>query len=106
MTYKEVGDILDMNESTIKIYTKEIKNAVDLTIYDNGIGIPSDEISRVFNKGFTGNKGRVNYKSTGIGLYLCKKLCDKLGLLIKIESEENEYTKINIIFPKGNFSKV
>ena len=60
------------NESTIKIYTKEIKNAVDLTIYDNGIGIPSDEISRVFNKGFTGNKGRVNYKSTGIGLYLCK----------------------------------
>ena len=94
------------NESTIKIYTKEIKNAVDLTIYDNGIGIPSDEISRVFNKGFTGNKGRVNYKSTGIGLYLCKKLCDKLGLLIKIESEENEYTKINIIFPKGNFSKV
>ena len=78
----------------------------DLTIYDNGIGIPSDEISRVFNKGFTGNKGRVNYKSTGIGLYLCKKLCDKLGLLIKIESEENEYTKINIIFPKGNFSKV
>ena len=94
------------NESTIKIYTKEIKNAVDLTIYDNGIGIPSDEIRRVFNKGFTGNKGRVNYKSTGIGLYLCKKLCDKLGLLIKIESEENEYTKINIIFPKGNFSKV
>lgn len=90
---------------TIKIYTNEIKNAVELIICDNGIGIPSYEIDRVFDKGFTGNKGRLNYKSTGIGLYLCKNLCDKLGLLIKIESKEDKYTKVRIIFPKGNFSK-
>ena len=51
----------------------------------------------------TGNIGRVNSKSTGIGLYLCKKLCDKLGLLIDIESEINCYTKVSITFPIGSF---
>lgn len=93
------------NESIIKIYSKEIKNGVELTIYDNGIGIAEGEINRVFDKGFTGNKGRLNHKSTGIGLYLCKNLCDKLGLLIKIKSKENEYTEVKIIFPRGSFAK-
>lgn len=90
----------------IKIYTKDIRNGIQLIIYDNGIGIPENEINRIFEKGFTGNKGRVNEKSTGIGLYLCKKLCDKLGLIIRSESEENVYTKIIITFLKGNFCKV
>lgn len=89
----------------IKIYTREIKNAIQLIIEDNGIGIPDNEIDRVFEKGFTGNKGRQNSKSTGIGLYLCKKLCDKLGLLIAVDSRENVYTKVAIIFPKGSFCK-
>lgn len=90
----------------IKIYTNKVKNGIELIIEDNGIGIPESEINRVFQKGFTGNKGRVNNKSTGIGLYLCKKLCDKLGLLINIESEESLYTIVKITFPKGSFSKV
>lgn len=94
------------NESpTIKIYAKDIKNGTQLIIEDNGIGIPENEINRVFEKGFTGNKGRINSKSTGIGLYLCKKLCDKLGLLISIISKENKYTKVIITFPKGSFCK-
>lgn len=87
----------------IKIYTNNIKNGVQLVIEDNGLGIAEDEINRVFEKGFTGNKGRINNKSTGIGLYLCKKLCKKLGLVIYIESIENLYTKVIISFPKGNF---
>lgn len=90
----------------VKIYTKDIKNGIQLFIEDNGIGIPESEIDRVFEKGFTGNKGRLNYKSTGIGLYLCKKLCDKLGLLISVKSKENIYTKIIITFPKGNFCDI
>ena len=90
---------------TIKIYTRDVKNGIQLIIEDNGIGIPQNEISRVFEKGFTGNKGRINSKSTGIGLYLCKKLCDKLGLLISIDSKENTYTKVMITFPKGSFCK-
>ncbi|RDY25394.1 sensor histidine kinase [Romboutsia weinsteinii] len=94
-----------IQDPTIKIYSSEIKNGVMLRVYDNGIGIPKSEINRVFDKGFTGNKGRVNHKSTGIGLYLCKNLCDKLGLMLQINSKENEYTEVNIIFPRGNFSK-
>lgn len=90
----------------VKIYTKDIKNGVQLIIKDNGIGIDESEISRVFEKGFTGNNGRLNQKSTGIGLYLCKKLCDKLGLLIAIESDKNICTKVIITFPKGNFCKL
>ena len=82
-----------------------IKNGTRLIIEDNGIGIPSNEIDRVFEKGFTGNIGRINSRSTGIGLYLCKKLCDKLGLLIDIESKINSYTKVIITFPIGSFCK-
>lgn len=90
----------------VKIYVVEIKNGIQLVIEDNGIGIPSSELDRVFEKGFTGNVGRLkNSKSTGIGLYLCKKLCDKLGLLINIDSEVNSYTKVIITFPVGSFCK-
>ena len=89
----------------VKIYAIDIKNGTRLIIEDNGIGIPSNEIDRVFEKGFTGNIGRINSRSTGIGLYLCKKLCDKLGLLIDIESKINSYTKVIITFPIGSFCK-
>ena len=87
----------------VKVYASNIKNGIKLIVEDNGIGIPRDELERVFEKGFTGNIGRLNRKSTGIGLYLCKKLCDKLGLLIDIESEVDTYTKVSITFPKGSF---
>lgn len=90
----------------VKIYTKNIKAGIQLIIEDNGIGIPDNEINRVFEKGFTGNKGRIDHQATGIGLYLCKKLCDKLGLLITVESKEKVYTKIIITFPKGSFCKI
>lgn len=88
---------------SINISSEKIKNGVSLIIEDNGIGIKESEIGRIFNKGFTGTNGRNIAKSTGIGLYLCKKLCNKLALEIKAESKENEYTKIIIIFPKGNY---
>ena len=92
-------------EAMVKIYVSDVKNGIKLIVEDNGIGIPSDELDRVFEKGFTGNVGRINNKSTGIGLYLCKKLCDKLGLIIDIESEINKYTKVSITFPIGSFCK-
>ncbi|WBW98120.1 sensor histidine kinase [Oceanirhabdus sp. W0125-5] len=90
----------------IKIFAEEIKGGVSLVIEDNGIGIAESELPRVFEKGFTGSSGRNNNKSTGIGLYLCKKLCDKLGLIINITSKENEYTKVSISFPKGTLVKI
>lgn len=87
----------------VKIYTEDIKNGLKLIVEDNGCGIPKNDIDRVFEKGFTGNNGRENNKSTGIGLYLSKKLCNKLGIEIHIESEENIYTRVMISFPKGSF---
>lgn len=89
------------NHSLVQIYAQDIKSGVQLVVEDNGIGIPPSEVDRIFEKGFTGSKGRQDQKSTGIGLYLCKKLCDKLGLLIAVDSKENLYTKITITFPKG-----
>ena len=93
-------------ESTLEIemYSKENKDNTILYIKDNGIGIKKSEINRVFEKGFTGTNGRLsNKKSTGIGLYLCKKLCDKLGISIELDSKENEFTEIKIIFPNSSY---
>lgn len=88
----------------IKAYTKRFYDKVILTIEDNGIGIINKDIAKVFDKGFTGYNGRRFGKSTGIGLYLCKKLCLKLGLNITLTSEYENGIKVNIIFPLGNLT--
>ena len=88
----------------IELYAKQGKDNVILHIKDNGIGIKRSEISRIFEKGFTGTNGRLqNKKSTGIGLYLCKKLCDKLGIAIEVESDENKGTEIKLVFPQDSY---
>ncbi len=63
-----------------------------LVIQDNGIGISAEDLPRIFEKGFTGFNGRQDKKSTGIGLYLCKKVCDKLGHVLVVESKEGTGT--------------
>lgn len=88
----------------LRIYSNEGRDNLILTVEDNGIGISKNDINRVFDKGFTGENGRIYGKSTGIGLYLCKKLCEKLGLGISLSSVEGEGTKVNIIFPIGKFT--
>ncbi len=88
----------------LEIYAKKQKENVVLYIKDNGIGIKESEIEKIFDKSFTGTNGRLsNKKSTGIGLYLCKNLCEKLGINIVATSVENEGTEISLIFPKGSF---
>lgn len=72
---------------------------VVLTIADNGIGIVAHDAGRVFEKGFTGENGRLYAKSTGMGLYLCKKLCTKMKLRIMLTSIEGEGTTVRIEFP-------
>lgn len=94
------------NNSKILISMKKNNNNKILSIEDNGIGIEKEDINRVFDKGFTGTNGRKKYSSTGIGLYLCKKLCLKLGHNITIESKVNEYTRIDIIFPDNSLTEV
>ena len=91
-------------DKKIEIYSDEKKDKTILYIKDNGIGIKKGEITRVFDKGFTGENGRlIGKKSTGIGLYLCKKLCDKLGLGIELKSEIDVGTEVRIIFPRNSY---
>lgn len=84
---------------TIVIQSEKAENEIRITMQDNGIGIPDEEVGRIFEKGFTGSNGRKREKSTGFGLYLCYKLCLKLGMQIEAESMLNEYTKIRIRIP-------
>ena len=89
----------------IEISSLEKNDKVILYIKDNGIGIKKGEITRVFERGFTGENGRIiGQKSTGIGLYLCKKLCDRLGLGIELNSEKDKGTEVRIIFPKNSYT--
>ncbi len=93
------------SDKKIEIYSKSKNDKIILYIEDNGIGIRKGEITRVFERGFTGENGRkIGKKSTGIGLYLCKKLCDKLGLGIELNSEKDKGTQVRIIFPKNSYT--
>jgi len=85
-------------DAMIRIYTEKRTKGVRLIIEDNGIGIKEDEISRIFEKNFTGTNGRNHEHSTGMGLYLCWKLCTKLGIEIYAESKEHIGTKIMLEF--------
>ena len=89
------------NNAVIKITGIQNKENIILKIKDNGIGIKKSEIDRIFDKGFTGTNGRNQTKSTGIGLYLCKRLCEGIGMEIDANSKENEYTEIVIIIPRA-----
>lgn len=75
------------------------KNRICLVIQDNGIGISDADLPRVFEKGFTGKNGRSFSKSTGIGLYLCKRLCDKMNVELSIDSIWGRGTAVTVNFP-------
>jgi signal transduction histidine kinase len=86
----------DRSEGKIDISTYEDDGAYRLLIRDNGVGIKKEDIGRVFERGFTGFNGRYFEKSTGMGLYLAKKLAGKLGHKITIESKSGVYTLVSI----------
>ena len=96
----------NIDNSYIKIYVKDNLDIIVLIIEDNGIGIKSSDIRQVFDKTFTGINGREKTTSTGMGLYIAKNLCKKLGHKIEIESKENEYTRVFITFAKNKFYDV
>lgn len=86
------------------LYFSAVKenNRIILSVGDNGIGIPQSDLPCIFEKGFTGQNGRTIYSSTGIGLYLCKRLCDKLGIGISASSE-GKGTTISLSFHINDF---
>jgi signal transduction histidine kinase len=72
---------------------------VVLEIRDDGVGIPPEDVERVFDKGFTGVNGRRFGRSTGLGLYLCQKLCQKLGVKLSLSSTVGQGTTVEMVFP-------
>lgn len=77
-------------------------DSIILSVSDNGIGISKSDLPRIFEKGFTGQNGRTRKNTTGIGLYLCKRLCDKLGIGLAAYSE-NKGTTIALSFQINDF---
>ena len=78
-------------------------NDAYIKIFDNGIGIPESDLPRIFEKGFTGQNGRTIRSSTGIGLYLCKRLGDKLGIGLSASSAGSGGTTITLSFHINDF---
>lgn len=81
---------------------KVIASNESLTVADTGIGIEASDLPRVFEKGFTGRNGRLEKNASGLGLYLCKTICEKLGLTISAESTVGRGTSVTIHFPRKN----
>lgn len=94
------------DDSLIEISACQKDHHIILSIYDNGIGISSSDLPRVFEKSFTGDNGRFQKKSTGMGLYICYQLCQRLGHQLIIESKQNEYTKVSIVFCLNDYYDV
>lgn len=101
MKYRR-GDV----QSQIRIYAEDLADRTVLHVWDNGRGIVASDISRVFEKSFTGENGRTHVKSTGMGLYIVKQLCRNLGHTVEIASAHGEWTDVSITFAKNDFFKM
>ena len=80
-------------EGSIKIYLEAPKT---LCIEDTGIGIAPEDLPRIFEKGYTGYNGRSDNKASGIGLYLCKRICGKLAVGITVQSKVDKGTMVRL----------
>ena len=90
------------DQPVLHFCTRKENDRVLLSVEDNGIGIPAGDLPRIFEKGFTGENGRRIHSSTGIGLYLCRRLCDKLGIGISASSK-GKGTTISLSFHINDF---
>ena len=90
------------DQSALHFFAVKENDSIILSVEDNGIGIPQSDLPRIFEKGFTGQNGRMIRSSTGIGLYLCRRLCDKLGIGISASSE-GKGTAISLSFRINDF---
>ncbi len=87
-------------DGKVEIFAQETHKTVVLHIKDSGMGIPTSDISRIFDKGFTGKNGRKTSKSTGMGLYYSKKISARLGIGLTANSVEGEYTEFQLSISK------
>ena len=82
-------------KGTVTIIVSEEKK---LTVTDTGMGIAPEDLPRIFEKGYTGANGRTDMRASGIGLYLCKNICEKLGCGLSVRSETGKGTEVTINF--------
>ena len=94
------------DDPVIALSAGQLRERIQLFVCDNGIGIPAHELPRLFDRGYTGSNGRSRGGSTGMGLYLCRKLADCLEIDLQITSETEKGTTVILTFPaKGNLTK-
>lgn len=102
--YRKPNDGLEGQAAVVKIWAERRQTGLDawetvLHVQDNGVGICAADLPRIFDRGFTGQNGRAFGRSTGIGLYLVRNLCKKMGLGVAATSVEGEWTRVSITFP-------
>lgn len=105
-----IGQVLENSSKYgakhLHIWAEKRQENIVLHIEDDGVGVDEQDIGRIFEKGFTGKNGRAYGKSTGIGLYLCRKLADKLGMGIFAHSCQEGGLCINFVFPTGSLTEM
>ncbi len=101
-----MGNSMKYKASEISVTADNLPDRIVLYFRDNGIGIPEHDMPYIFDKSFTGENGRTHKKSTGMGLYIVKKLCDKLGHGVSAQSVQGEFTEIVITFGKNDIHNV
>ena len=84
---------------TIRVY----RDGDDLCVSDSGMGIAPEDVPRVFDMGYTGQNGRLDRRSSGIGLYLCRRICGNLRHGIRIESTVGKGTTVRVTLERGEF---
>ncbi len=104
LKYTYTGGIRIYGTDRLGQETRE--NASFIVIEDSGIGIRQEDLPRIFERGFTGYNGRLDQKSTGIGLYLCKQILDRLSHTIQVESRIGEGTKVILGFARDDTEEV
>jgi len=82
-----------------KIAIQYLEEKHALEIRDTGIGIRSEDIPKIFDRGYSGFNGRMNEKSSGLGLYLARKISERLNIQIEVESKLSKGSIFRLVFP-------
>lgn len=105
--YRRDADALAGEPARVRLRARRRQTGLDaweteLFVEDNGVGIPACDLARVWDRGFTGENGRRYARSTGIGLYLVRELCAKMGLGVSCDSEPGAWTRVSVTFPDSS----
>lgn len=86
----------------LNVWAEENSDSTTLHFRDNGIGIAASDLPYIFGKSYTGQNGRERARSTGMGLYIVRSLCQRLGHSVRAESVQGEYTEIILTFGRND----